>query len=98
MTSRRPNWNGIGWGHWDVETQEGQWVKAKGPQEYHHHLSTTLNGLIGRGFVLLGLWEDLSGDPGAEPGSWEHFKAFAPPFLSLVARYRPEVFERRARD
>jgi SAM-dependent methyltransferase len=81
------------WGYWDVETQDGRTIKVESPKEYRHALSTLLNGLIGQGFVLLGIWEVLGGDLEAEPGSWEHFQAFAPPSLKLWAQYRPEVFE-----
>jgi hypothetical protein len=72
---------------------DGQSVRVKGPKEYRHTFSTLLNGLIWQGFVLLGIWEVLNGDLEAEPGSWTHFQAFAPPYLKLWARYRPEVFE-----
>jgi ubiquinone/menaquinone biosynthesis C-methylase UbiE len=81
------------WGYWDVETRDGRSIEVEGPKEYRHTLSTLLNSLIGQGFVILGIWEALSGDLEAEPGSWEHFQAFAPPFLKLWARYRPEAFE-----
>jgi len=77
---------------WDIETANGQWTKIKNPREFHHNLSTLLNTLVSQGFVILGIWENLSGDLQAEPGSWAHFKAFAPPSLSLWAQYRPEVF------
>ncbi len=88
VTSLHPDW-----AHWDVETEDGQWIKVKSPKEFRHTLSTLLNGLVSRGFVILGIWEESSGDPKAEPGSWEHFKSFAPPWLKLWALYRPEVFE-----
>jgi hypothetical protein len=45
-----------------------------------------VNGLIERGFILLGLWEEDFGDSDAEPGTWEHFKAYAPPWLVIWAR------------
>jgi len=81
------------WGYWDVETRDGRTIKVEGPKEYRHALSTLLNSLIGQSFVILGIWEAPGGDLTAEPGSWEHFQAFAPPFLKLWARYRPDVFE-----
>ena len=88
VTSLHPDWT-----HWDVETEGGNWVKVPGPKEFRHILSTLINGLVRQGFVILGFWEDSSGDLQAESGSWEHYQAFAPPFLSLWALYRPEVFE-----
>ena len=81
------------WGHWDVETETGEWVKVEAPKEFRHTLSRLLNGLVGQGFVILGTWEDASGDLQAEPGTWEHYKSFAPPELELWALYRPETFE-----
>ena len=41
---------------------------------------------------LLGVWEESSGDPAAEPGTWEHLKAVAPPWLTFWAIYRPDIF------
>jgi SAM-dependent methyltransferase len=76
---------------WEVEQGDGTTRRVEGPREFNHPLSTVLNGLIGRGFVLKGLWEELSQDPDAEPGSWEHFKAVAPPYLMLWAQYRPSA-------
>jgi SAM-dependent methyltransferase len=81
------------WEYWNVERPDGQSISVKGPKEYRHTLSTLFNSLIGQGFVLLGIWEVLSGDLAAEPGSWAHFQAFAPSFMKLWARYRPDVFE-----
>ncbi len=74
---------------WDVEDADGVTRKVEGPREFNHRLSDVINGLIGRGFVILGLWEDWLGDPTAEPGSWEHFLSFAPQLLELWARYEP---------
>lgn len=92
-TSRDPDW-----AYWDVETEDGQWIKVDGPQEFHHNLGTLINSLIARGFVLLGFWEDLSGDAEAEPGSWDHYKAFAIPSLTLWLSYCPEALKRARLD
>jgi len=72
---------------WEIESADGSINRIKGPREFNHTLGTILNGLIGRGFQLLGLWEEWCGDPDAEPGSWEHYKAVAPQMLNLWARY-----------
>jgi ubiquinone/menaquinone biosynthesis C-methylase UbiE len=88
ITGLHPDWH-----YWDVETEDGQWVKVPGPKGFRHILSTVVNGLVRQGFVILGFWEDAGGgDLQAEPGSWEHYQAFAPPFFNLWAMYRPEVF------
>jgi len=52
-----------------------------GPREWRHALGPVVNDLLGLGFALLGLWEDAGGDIEAEPGTWKHFKAIAPPWL-----------------
>jgi len=80
------------WGYWDVETESGETTRIEGPKEFHHNLSTVLNGIIRRGFVILGIWEDqVEGGLNAEPGSWDHYTAFAPPYLHIWARYRPDI-------
>jgi SAM-dependent methyltransferase len=81
--------------YWEVWDDDGSSVRVKGPKEFRHTLSTLVNGLIECGFVLLGLWEEESGDPQAEPGTWEHFTAIAPPYLAFWARYRPDVCAQR---
>jgi SAM-dependent methyltransferase len=81
--------------HWDVWQDDGSIQKVIGPREFRHTLSTIVNTLIQNGFLILGLWEDAEQsrpDPNAEPGTWEHYIAVAPPFLRLWASYRPEVF------
>lgn len=75
---------------WDVEDADGTARRIEGPREFNHRLGDVVNGLIGRGFVLLGLWEEWTGDQHAEPGSWQHFLAFAPQMLELWARYNPK--------
>ncbi len=82
---------------WVYDRDAWRGEPVPGPREYRHTLSTLVNGLIGRGFVLLHLSDsrDLHPDPGAEPGTWAHFVAIAPPWLAFWAAYRPEVFEGR---
>jgi ubiquinone/menaquinone biosynthesis C-methylase UbiE len=62
-----------------------------GPREYRHTLSTLMNGLIEQGFVIQHVSDstDLHPDQGAEPGTWDHFVAYVPPWLAIWARYRP---------
>ena len=60
-------------------------------REYRHTLSTLINGLIEQGFAIQHVsdYTDFYPDLAAEPGSWEHMTAFAPPWLTLWAAYRP---------
>ena len=71
---------------WTVEQADGAAVRVASPREFRHALSTVINGLVARGFIICGLWEAELGDPAAEPGSWEHYKAFAPPYLTIWSR------------
>jgi len=62
------------------------------PIEYRHTLSTVLNGLFENGFVIFHVSDncDMYPNINAEPGTWDHFVAFAPPWLSIWASYRPD--------
>jgi SAM-dependent methyltransferase len=73
---------------WDFEDGEGNRRRVAGPREFRHALGPLVNGLIARGFLILGLWEDMTGDAAAEPGSWAHFNAFMPPWLTIWAELR----------
>lgn len=78
---------------WTFEDEAGNPRRVTGPREFCHTLNTLVSGLVQNGFVILGLWEGpAGGDVTAEPGSWEHFIAIAPPWLTFWAAYRPEVF------
>ena len=77
--------------HWDVDPGDGSNVRVVGPREFRHTLSTVVNGLIARGFVMLGVWESADGDAEADPGTWEHFMAICPPYLEIWASLRGDV-------
>jgi len=74
---------------WDFNNAAGDRQVVEGPREFRHTLSKVVNGLIGHGFSLLGLWEDGDGDASAEPGSVAHCEAVAPPWLVMWWRYDP---------
>ena len=71
---------------WDVDAGDGEVQRVEGPREFNHMLSSVVNGLIQRNLMLLGIWEDQSGEFEAEPGSWDHFKAILPPYLTVWAK------------
>ncbi len=75
--------------YWEFTDEAGKKRRVKGPREFRHALGGVVNGLIARGFVLLGLWEHEGGDPEAPPGTWSHFEAILPPWLTLWARHEP---------
>jgi ubiquinone/menaquinone biosynthesis C-methylase UbiE len=66
--------------------------KVPNPIEYRHTLSVVLNGLIEIGFVISHVSDncDMNSDANASPKTWEHFTAFAPPWLSIWATFRPD--------
>jgi 2-polyprenyl-3-methyl-5-hydroxy-6-metoxy-1,4-benzoquinol methylase len=83
---------------WVYSGSAGEQPVIPAPREYRHTLGTIVNGLAGRGFVLRHLEEfkDMTPDPGAEPGSWQHLTVVAPPWLALWWDYRPDLLARPA--
>lgn len=78
--------------HWEFEDEQGKSQRIEGPHEFLHTWSAIVNALAQSGFVILGLREWPAGDNQAEPGSWEHMNSILPPFVTIGAVYRPEVF------
>jgi SAM-dependent methyltransferase len=56
-------------------------------REYRQTLETVINGLVESGFRITHLDEGLHTDPDlhATPGSWDHFNAIVPPWLTFWA-------------
>jgi len=79
--------------YWDVWQEDGASKQIKAPKEFRHILSTLINGMITQGFIILGTWEEIGTDETAEPGTWEHFKRFCPPYLTFWARYIPNIIK-----
>lgn len=72
---------------WEIAGDDGTVIRVEGPREFNHTLGTVINSLIGRGFTLLGLWEEApDADADAAPGSWQHFQTVVPPYLALWVR------------
>ena len=75
---------------WVWTDENGTETRLAGPDEFNHGLSTVVNGIIQRGFDILGMWEDMKfADKTAEGGTWSHFLAIAPPYLTIWAQYSP---------
>ena len=85
-------------GYWDVTDADGEAKRVAGPREFRHTLTAMMNGLIGRGFVLLDVHEEPSGCADAEPGSWDHFCSVAPPWMVIWAGLRPDLVRQAGRD
>ena len=54
-----------------------------GPRQWRHALGTLVNELVARDFRIDGFWESGGGDVAAEPGTWAHYKAIAPPWITF---------------
>jgi ubiquinone/menaquinone biosynthesis C-methylase UbiE len=107
MGIKQDNWNGDGYvlsepyqGGAEISYPDQNWVYDKSknepippPIEYRHKLSEIMNGLIGFGFMIRSVsdGESMYPDPNAEPASWDHFVAYAPPWLTVLAIYRPDL-------
>ena len=75
---------------WDVEQADGSVKRVPGPREFRHTLSGVVNALAGHGFVIVHLMEETTSEPAPAPGTWEHYKWIAPPWLELWMRFRPD--------
>ena len=85
-------------GYWDITDADGNAKRLAGPREFRHTLTALMNGLIGRGFVLLDVHEEPPGRADAEPGSWDHFCSVAPPWLVIWAALRPDLVKQARWD
>ena len=106
MGTGQNDWNGEGYvlkkpyaDKAQISYQDQNWVYERDehgsiakPIEYRHTLSTLFNGLIENNFVVFHVSDncDMYPDGKSEAGTWEHFVAFAPPWLSIWAAYRPD--------
>jgi hypothetical protein len=70
-----------------VYTRDASTNPVPAPREYRHTLSALVNGLIEEGFVIQHVSDssDMHPDLNAEPGTWDHFVAYAPPWLAIWA-------------
>jgi 2-polyprenyl-3-methyl-5-hydroxy-6-metoxy-1,4-benzoquinol methylase len=67
-----------------------------GRREFRHAFSALINGLVAEGFTIQQIADslDVNADPQAEPGTWDHFTAYAPPWLAFWATYNPSLQQR----
>ena len=77
--------------HWNFHDADGNERRVQAPQEYRHLLSTIVNGLADRGLGILRIREEPEGNPKAEPGSWDHYTSFAPPWLTILSQKKPDA-------
>ena len=106
MGIQQTDWNGEGYvlkktyiDKAQISYEDQDWVYERNEQvsvtkpiEYRHALSSLFNGLIENKFIIFHVSDncDMFPDENAEPGSWDHLVAFAPPWLSFWAYYRPD--------
>ena len=86
----------------EITYRDEEWVfredptareRIDGPREYRQTLGRILNGLADNGFLLARVQETACHEPvrDAEPGEWEHFAAFLPPWIWFWTVYRPDL-------
>lgn len=80
--------------NWTVDRPDGSQVAVPGPREFRHTMSTFINGLVGHDFLILNFSEHRTQEEDPEPGSWEHYKLIAPPYLTIWSRYQPGLTDR----
>jgi ubiquinone/menaquinone biosynthesis C-methylase UbiE len=104
---KQGDWNGQGYilrdaylNKAEITYDDQEWVydqseneKIPPPKEYRHNLGDLMNNLINCGFVLRHISDNESIYPEAEaePASWNHLVAYAPPWLTIFAIYRPDL-------
>lgn len=102
MSVRQGDWNGMGYlvrkpyvDGQKITSEDQDWVydRASGrdipkPVEYRQNLGRVVNGLIDQGFRILHFSDsfDMHPDVGSEPGTWDHYVAFLPPWFSFLTR------------
>lgn len=76
---------------WVYDKDENKSIQP--PKEYSHLLGDFVNGLIKKGFIIRNILdnENMCPDENAEPKSWDHFVAYAPPWLSILSVYKPNL-------
>jgi SAM-dependent methyltransferase len=64
-----------------------------GPREYRQTLGRILNGLCDCNLILFRMleWAAHEQNLDAEPGDWEHFTSYLPPWLWFWCLFRPDV-------
>ncbi len=79
---------------WTVEQADGSQREVAGPREFVHALSTMINALAQNGFVILHASEYTGDGRDAAPGSWFHYLRVVAPYLTLWARYHPDLLSK----
>ncbi len=73
--------------NWNFSNNKQEVISMKGPQGFRHTLSTIVNSLIYREFEILNIREEVADNVDDHlPGSWEHYKSIAPPWLYLITK------------
>jgi len=73
--------------NWNFNNSLEEAVIMKAPQQFKHTLSTMVNGLITRGLEVLNIKEAIGEKiEGKLPGTWEHYKTVAPPWIYVITK------------
>ena len=76
---------------WVYAQSAGPLPAVRESRLYRHTLANMLNSLLSLGFALAHVSDSkhIYPDADAEPGSWDHFVAYAPVYLGFWLRYQP---------
>ncbi len=104
---KQEDWNGKGYvlkepysRETEITYADQDWVYDKNeneiipqPKEFRHRLGDLMNSLINLGFVIQNVSDNdsMHPDSNSEPTSWDHYVAFAPPWLTILAIYKPDL-------
>ena len=72
--------------NWKFTNPENNKVNIGGPQEYRLTMSTIINGLIDKGLDILKFKEEIGLDYESKPGTWEHYKSCASPWIYILSK------------
>lgn len=102
ISARENDWNGEGYlvrepytdgqkiayddQDWVYERESDRLIPK--PVEYRQNLARVINGLADHGFRIIHFSDslDMHPDTRSEPGSWDHYVAFLPPWFSFFTR------------
>lgn len=76
---------------WTHAREDGTVEVLEGPREFVHALSTMINTLAAHALVITHCREETGNAPDAAPGTWPHYMQVAPPYITLWARYLPDL-------
>ena len=78
---------------WVFRDSQAKQEQISSPREYRQTLERILNGLVEHNFIMLKMVDRAGHTQNleAQPGAWDHFTSFLPPWFWFWTLYRPDV-------